>query len=244
MPQQRLFHFANTTSVNADELDFQLNQRGQQDCKDFFVCIGENKEHWLDIFNLFKFSLDSYTLCSNCNQISRPESRVNNEQNIFLLSCPMSPQKLSNLLTQSLNDSTLVENWRHEEGCGQVTHGLNYTKIENISNMKFLIVIVERLFHLPDGNLQIMNSKIKIDEDIKLVDSCNREALFRPIAVIHHTGRVNKGLRDTFGHYRADILDADTDQWYRTSDESEPHLLETPSDQGYIIILKMINFSS
>ena len=243
MPQQRLFHFANTTSYDAEELDFQSNRRGQQDCKDFFVCIGESKEHWLDIFNLFKFSLDSYTLCSSCNQISRPET-ANNDQNIFLLNCPTFPINLSSLVSQSLNEPTLVEGWRHQEGCEQVTSGYNYRKIENMADVKFLIVIVERLIRLDNGNLQIVDSKIPVDGDIRLSDSNNLEALFRPVAVIHHTGHVNKNARDTFGHYRADILDADTDNWFQTSDDDKPLPIDVPTDQGYITILKKINFAS
>ena len=54
-PQSRLFHFANTTSTIPEELDYQIMQRGQQDCKDFFVCIEESKEQWKDVYNLFKF---------------------------------------------------------------------------------------------------------------------------------------------------------------------------------------------
>ena len=88
-----------------------------------------------------------------------------------------------------------------------------------------------------------MKSKICIDGDIKLTDSCNREATFTPIAVIHHTGQVNESSRDTFGHYRADILDADTNQWFQTSDDDNPIPIETPSSQGYIIVLQKINFS-
>ena len=243
-PQQRLFHFANTTSTNATELDFQLNRRGQQDCKDFFVCIGENKEHWLDIHQLFKFSLDCYTVCSSCNQISRPDSSAHDDHSIFLMNCPSSPKKLSNMIVQSLNEPTLVEGWKHQEGCEQVTIGYNYTNVLDLAEMKFFIVIVERLIPLDDGTLQIVKSKIEIDEVISFSDSQNREATFKAIAVIHHTGHVNKSTRDTSGHYRADILDADTDQWYQTSDDDLPFPIKQPSDQGYIIILKNMNVST
>ena len=113
-----------------------------------------------------------------------------------------------------------------------------------MADVKFLIVIVERLIRLDNGNLQIVDSKIPVDGDIRLSDSNNLEALFRPVAVIHHTGHVNKNARDTFGHYRADILDSDTDNWFRTSDDDKPLPIDVPTDQGYITILKKINFAS
>ena len=160
------------------------------------------------------------------------------------MNCPSSPKKLSNLIVQSLNEPTLVEGWKHQEGCEQVTIGYNYTNVLDLAEMKFFIVIVERLIPLDDGTLQIVKSKIEIDEVISFSDSQNREATFKAIAVIHHTGHVNKSTRDTSGHYRADILDADTDQWYQTSDDDLPFPIKQPSDQGYIIILKNMNVST
>ena len=239
-PQFRLFHFANTTTTDPEELEQHLNRRGQQDCKDFFICIEENKEHWQDIYNLFKFSYFNYTICSNCHQMSRPDRTDNNEHIIFLLNCPSNPQKLSSLIRSSMNEPSEVTQWRHEEGCGQITTGWNYRKIENLTILKFLLVIVERVTELENGRLQIIDTQIEVDGEFPVRDSQDREIFLRPVAIIHHTGRVNKGSRSTSGHYQTDILDADTDQWYQTSDEDLPLPVATPSDQGYIIVLKRV----
>ena len=169
-----------------------------------------------------------------------PDISSKREHIIFHLDCPSNHEKLSSLIIQSVNEPNVVTQWRHEGVCGQVTTGLNYRKIESFTNLKFLLVVVERLTQVDDGRLQIIDTQIKVDGEFKLRDSHNQEALFKPVAIIHHTGRVNEGSRNTSGHYRADILDAETDQWYQTSDEDLPFLVDTPSDQGYIIVLKKV----
>ena len=181
-----------------------------------------------------------YTVCTDCPQTSRPDASSQNEQIIFQVTCPINHIKLSSLIVQSINEPNVVTKWRHEEGCEQVTTGLNYRKIENLTSLKFLLVIVERLTQLDNGRLQIVNTQIEVDGEFTVSDSQEREAILKPIAVIHHTGHVNKDSRNTSGHYRADILDADSNQWYQTSDEDLPLLVDTPSDQGYIIVLKKV----
>ena len=146
--------------------------------------------------------------------------------------------KLSSLIVESMNEPTVVTQWRHEGGCEQVTTGMNYRKIENLTNMKFLLVIVERLTQLNNGRLQIVDTQIEVDGEFTVSDSQDREVILKPVAVIHHTGRVNKNSANTSGHYRADILDADTNQWFQTSDEDLPLPVLKPTDKGYIFVLK------
>ena len=43
---------------------------------------------------------------------------------------------------------------------------------------------------------------------------------------------------DTFGHYRTDVLDVKTNQWFRTSDEDEPIPISKVTSQGYIYLFK------
>ena len=137
-----------------------------------------------------------------------------------------------------MNEPSQVTEWKHEGGCEQITSGLNYRKIENVTNIKFLLIIVERLTQLDNGRLQIVDTQIEVDGEFTVRDSQDREVLLKPVAVIHHTGRVNKTSTNTSGHYRADILDADTNQWFQTSDEDLPLPVLKPSDKGYIIVLK------
>ena len=62
--------------------------------------------------------------------------------------------KLSSLIVESMNEPTVVTQWRHEGGCEEITTGLNYQNIEDLTNLKFLLIIVERLTQLDNGRMQ------------------------------------------------------------------------------------------
>jgi hypothetical protein len=42
-------------------VDSSSQNMGQQDCKDFFIRLVENKSHWFDVFSLFKVASSSFT---------------------------------------------------------------------------------------------------------------------------------------------------------------------------------------
>ena len=234
-PHYRLFHFFSTTATTFEELDFETNTGGQQDCKDFFVCIGESKEHWQDVFDLFKFSLKAFTVCTNCS--GQSYSGASSEQMFVHLRAPMEPVSLNQLVSAKLEQPTTVQGWRHENGCEMITTGQNYTQISNIREIKFLLVIIERLDRL-DGHDQINNCATPIDDLMILHDSDGIAATFQPIAVIHHAGGVVTATNDTMGHYMTDIFNTEALQWYRTSDDEEPFPLDKPADNGYVVIYK------
>ena len=86
-PVHRLFHFSGTSSETVEELEIERPNYGQQDCKDFFICIEENKDCWSDIYDLLKFSMKCSTLCTTCQQVS--ESVDSSEsQSMLMLQCP------------------------------------------------------------------------------------------------------------------------------------------------------------
>ena len=65
-------------------IDPQNSKRiGQQDCKDFFICLSQNKHHWPDVFSLFKVGSISSTACTQCNYVSHQDE--NTSQSIFFL---------------------------------------------------------------------------------------------------------------------------------------------------------------
>merc|ERR1711940_512349 len=67
---------------------------------------------------------------------------------------------------------------------------------------------------------------------------------FEPIAIIHHTGdtthAVGSDMGDTYGHYRADILDRESKEWIRTSDDEPAKKIgqNSVTKQGYIFLFK------
>ena len=76
----RLFHFEKTSSTSRHQLEAeaQLFEATQQDSKDVFVSIEENKEELRELFSLFKYTPDVFTKCRECGYVSKssnPQSR-------------------------------------------------------------------------------------------------------------------------------------------------------------------------
>ena len=89
---------------------------GQQDCKDLFICLAENRKHWTDVNELFEFETESFTTCSICQNVSSPNQSVT--KRIFLqFECPEENIPMSCFIECKLNFSEVVSDWRDEEGC-------------------------------------------------------------------------------------------------------------------------------
>ena len=75
-------------------------------------------------------------------------------------------------------------------------------------------------------------------EEIQLLDTDGRSAIFFPIAIIHHAGYVEGD--DTGGHYQADVKNKSSNSWYRTSDNEPPEELHEKNltQEGYIFLYK------
>ena len=69
----RLFHFAQTSSTSQPQLEAeaQLFEATQQDAKDVFITMEENKEELQELFSLFKYTPDIFTKCRECGYVSR-----------------------------------------------------------------------------------------------------------------------------------------------------------------------------
>ena len=109
-------------------------------------------------------------------------------------------------------------------------------KIMNLEEQQFLIIIVRRLTQNTNGSLVINRSNIEMSSNIEIKGESNILVGFKPLAVLHHDGDVHGD--DTFGHYRADVLDVKTNQWFRTSDDDEPIAISRITSQGYIYLFK------
>ena len=212
---------------------------GQQDSKDFFVCLAENKEHWLDVYLLFMANSVNSTTCSSCNNVSTPHQGMS-ENIFFVLDCPEENLPMSFLVDKKMNNFKTVRDWRDEDGCNKITTGKNKTRLQDIDSAEFLIFVLSRLIEV-DGQMQIINSKIPVGGSVLLQDENNRYAVFKPIAIIHHSGLVMGNT--TRGHYQADVLDSITGKWVRTSDDELPVEISEMdvTDQGYIFLYKNIS---
>ena len=236
-PVNRLFHYADTNTTNESRLRSlsEASRIGQQDCKDFFVCIEQNKESWVDVYNLLAFSTTKSTLCKNC-QI---ESASNNDSQTFMMfDCPQQDITLSQYVGKHLNESTLVNNWRHEDGCNIRGDAINKIRLVNVKETQFITIIVNRLMRDLHGNLTISNKKILIEPEVNVIDNNDEVHKFKPIAVIYHIGQVHNN--DTRGHYMADVCDVRTGKWYETSDDDVPKEITALTETGYVFLLKKV----
>ena len=195
-----------------------------------FICLEENKNQWQDVVNLFEISTVTKTVCQSCGGVSKG---IPVNQYYLHLECP-----IQNLSLNTLINETETRDWRHEDGCGAITKGKYCEEIQNIENIKFLIIIVRRLCPAPGRRMRIMNTKINVDQEIDIKSSSGRFVKFKPISIIHHKGYISGN--DTRGHYMNDILDIETNQWIRTSDNEKPRHISRITDQGYIYLLKRI----
>ena len=213
---------------------------GQQDCREFFYCINQNREIWADVFNLFKVRTLSETECSSCGNISKQEVSAN-ERTIISLQCPTTPVNMKDYLEDQFTGFLEVENWRDEKGCGKKVIGRSRTKIFNINETNYIVFILERLLQV-DDQLHIMNTKVHVnpDEEVNLIDVGGKIGKFLPLAIIHHSGGVLE--QTTYGHYQADVINKVTRTWFRTSDNDQPKELNASglTKKGYIFLYKKV----
>ena len=215
----------------------QMLQIGQQDAKDFLICLMQNQIYWPDVFNTFKVRMRSFSECKRCGNRSTQDNF--NEFMFLEFDCPDSGSKMSDNMNKRLKQPEIIPDWRDEGGCGQKSEAQVYRKIDNIDETEFIIIVVRRLVNYGNGPI-ILRNRVLVDEEVQLTDFENRSSKFRPLAVIFHIGDVQGD--ETSGHYKADVRNLDGN-WYRTSDDMMPQKIKENdvSDQGYIFLYKKVH---
>ena len=150
---------------------------------------------------------------------------------------PTENETLSEFIENKLNGFEEVDDWRDEDGCKKITQGKTCTRIKDVGKTENIILILRRLISI-DGHMEIVKTRVPLGEEILLTDIQGTTGTFAPISVIHHMGEVLNAT--TRGHYQADILDKQLNQWVRTSDEEAPVIISKSeiTDQGYIFLYK------
>ena len=240
-PMNRLFDLGSVEVFEQHNLVMDssgIKKMGQQDCKDFFICLSENRHHWTDVYSLFMVNSISFTTCSSCNHVSTQDHNLP-ERTFFLFECPITNVTMSSFIEGKMNTYEEIKNWRDEDGCKQKSAGRNSTRIQDINKTENLIFILSRLIRI-DGNLEIIDKKVPLGGNISINDVNGQSSLFMPIAIIHHSGEVIDNT--TRGHYQADVLDKFSNHWIRTSDDAKPERItrRNITDQGYIYLYKKI----
>ena len=237
---RRLFHFAETSSLDSRDLEFEAkNYEGrQQDAKDFFVSLQESHFEWLDVYSLFKFQPHVYTECRECGIPSVQENAY--YKVVSHLDIPPRGSSMADHVANHLNRPTLADGWRCENDPRHDTMGGdNYNKIKDINEVQFLVFVTERLKTTDGIDRWIDYTEVEAGGNVQVVDSKGVSGTLGLIGVIYHVGgRVVDN--DTSGHYMADILVPQTQQWFSTSDDQIPRLVNEPSKLGYIYIYKKL----
>ena len=236
-PSNRLFDLGNLPVLYEDS--FSVSRIGQQDCRDMFYCIDENREIWPDVFSLFKSDTISSTQCLSCGYISGQE--VSDKASTFIsLECPSSPISMKKHIEDKMNGYEDRKDWRCEDGCRRRGTGRYSRKIANIEESKFIIFLLERLIRVDDRLTLISTETVVNDADNKIIlsDRNRRSATFKPIAIIHWGGYVSSSGQHTQGHYQADIFNEKSQEWYRTSDSEPPSPLTAGglARKGYLFL--------
>ena len=236
VPNNRLFHYVGSSTTNFRQLNelTEGSRIGQQDCKDFFICIQQNNFYWPDVYELMEFHVLEISQCCACGFKSRANNPTSHSCLIF--EPPTEDCSLKDVMNMNINNPKIRENWRDEDGCGDKSNCLKFTRLDPRTEIEFLTLIVSRLHNDETGNLAINDKKVTANVMVSVKTADDEVLTFKPVAVIHHIGHIIGN--DTRGHYMADIMDARTNQWIRTSDDSDPQLLSEPTDQGYIFLLK------
>ena len=186
-PNQMLFDLGNLPIMyTEDGGDIRVNRIGQQDCKDFFYCLDENRESWYDVFNLFKVQTLTMTECASCNHVSRQEVS-GPASSIIELECPIVPVSMKHYVENKINGYEEYTGWRDEDGCGKVTVGKSSTRIANIEDTEYVVFVLKRLT-VVQNNMEIIKTEISVDvnDRVNLTDVDGRTAQFDPIPIIHH----------------------------------------------------------
>ena len=236
VPNNRLFHYFGTSTTNFRHLK-EITERsriGQQDCKDFFICIQQNSFYWPDVYELMKFHVLEYSQCCGCGFQSR--SNVPTLHSYLIFDPPTEDCSLMDVLNVNINNPNIRENWRDENGCGEKNNCLKFTRLEPGSDIEFLTLIVSRLQNDEYGNPVINTKRVTANTMVSVKTATDEDLTFKPVAVIHHIGHIIGN--ETRGHFMSDLLDVRTNQWIRTSDDADPKLLSEPTDKGYIFLLK------
>ena len=239
LPENRLFHFAgtNTKSLRQLKLMSESSRIGQQDCKDFFICLQENNNNWMDVYNLLRFSTVESTRCTECDTVQGDFIPIS--RSFLQLDSPQEDMKISDYLAAQLNQTSTVTDWRHQDGCGRKVMGIHSFRIHNIDEVQFITIIVNRISYNLQGALTINNREIEVEPYVKIRGHDDKMVKFRPICVIYHIGHVIGN--DTRGHYMADVLDVTSNRWFRTSDDEMPRPITNVADNGYIFLLKRVD---
>ena len=182
------------------------------------------------------------TICSNCGYTSyhQPE-----EELYCMMDCPPDGSSLSEAVRQTFNDGETIE-YRCQRCCktSENGHALKKRMLSDVHTTDFIIVVLKRTRQVRNRlstrrRAEIITNNVSATENVTLTDILGNEAIFEPICVMNHIGRMTEDGRSS-GHFTADVKNQITNTWFHTSDSDRPiPIFETDvTKRGYIILYK------
>ena len=237
---------------NVDNLHLNL-RTGQQCIRDFFLCLKENLENWIDVYELFSFNMVYSTKCKSCSKRSQSE-----ENQLYIeIDVPPNKSNLNEYVEEFLNGFCNVD-YDCKDGCKQNNGAENRATLKNCKDTEFLIVMLRRVVQGEGGpeilqhtvnpgdalhirySIQILSQpNFKIDS---YRDNSEETVQFNPVALIEHQGYMSEGGQ-TQGHYICDLQDKETGLWFRTNDNQKPVpiSLNNVTNKPVVILYRKIN---
>ena len=135
---------------------------GQQCIRDFFLCIQENAESWLDVCFPFYFTIKHSTICCGCHQVIESET----DQMYVEMDVPINNAILSEYLEDNFCTSTLNARFCKNE-CHTICQAEKRFEIKIVEETEFFIIILSRTKETLDGfelneNLTISTNDVYI----------------------------------------------------------------------------------
>ena len=146
---------------NVDNLHLNL-RTGQQCIRDFFLCLQENLENWLDVYQVFSLNVMYSTKCKGCRKINQFEQN----QLYIEIDVPPNKSKLSEFVEEYLNGFCEVE-YDCNDGCKQKNGAENRATLMNCKDTEFIIVILRIVVQGDDG-LEILQNTVSAEYDIQI----------------------------------------------------------------------------
>jgi hypothetical protein len=134
--------------------DLHLNLRtGQQCVRDFFLCLKENLENWVDVYQLFCLNIIYSTTCVNCGKMNESEQN----QLYVELDVPPNGSNLNEYVEKHFNGYCEVD-YNCQDGCNVKCGAENRSMIKSCEDVEFLIVILRRVVQGEEGPMIIQDS--------------------------------------------------------------------------------------
>ena len=146
---------------NVDEMYLNFNNR-QQCVRDFFICLNENMEDWLDVHQTFSFTTINLSICISCGHKSE------SEQNQIYLEMDISPDgaNLSQYVEETFNEGLMVD-YNCEDGCQTKYQAEKRTVLKSVRETQFIIILLRRSIMAEQG-IEIVYNNVYAEGNIQI----------------------------------------------------------------------------